>query len=158
MIVNCHGGFDMKIAIASDHAGFTLKEAIKKHYEPMGITFDDLGTNNENRVDYPDYGKALGKAVMTGSYDFGIGICGTGIGIGIAANKVKGVRAALVYDQLTAELAKKHNNANVITLGGRTTSIAEAIKLIDTFKDTSFEARHQTRIDKIKGIEEAEDE
>ncbi len=148
----------MKIAIASDHAGYALKEAIKKHYKPSELSIDDLGTNNEDSVDYPDYGYQLGKAVMTGDYDFGIGVCGTGIGIGISANKVKGVRAALIYDEFTARVAKEHNNANVITLGGRTSTVEEAINMIDIFKAASFESRHQRRIDKIQGIEEKEDE
>lgn len=148
----------MKIAIASDHAGYVLKEAIKAHYKTSDLTIDDLGTHSEDTVDYPDYGKLIGKAAISGQYAFGIGICGTGIGIGIAANKIKGVRAALIYDELTAELSKKHNDANVITFGGRTTSPEQAIKMIDTFIQTRFEPRHQLRIDKIKGIEETKDE
>ncbi len=148
----------MKIVIASDHGGYALKEAIKAHYQSTDITFDDLGTQSTESVDYPDYGKRIGQAVMTGNYAFGIAICGTGIGISIAANKVKGVRAALIYDEQTAMLAKQHNQANVIALGGRTTSPEQAFKMIDIFRKTTFEERHQTRINKIKGIEENKDE
>lgn len=148
----------MKIAIASDHAGYALKEALKNHYQSTDLILDDLGTYSLDSVDYPDYGKKVGEAVMTGQYKFGIAICGTGIGISIAANKVKGIRAALIYDELTAELAKKHNNANVIAFGGRTHTLEEAIKMVDTFRSATFETRHQHRLDKIKGIEESEDE
>ncbi len=148
----------MKIVIASDHAGYALKEALKKHYKNTDLQIDDLGTKTEDSVDYPDYGYKLGKAVMTGNYDFGIGLCGTGIGIGIAANKVNGVRAALIYDKYTAKVARLHNNANVITMGGRTNTLTEAVQLIDIFRQGIFESRHQQRIDKIKGIEETENE
>lgn len=148
----------MKIVIASDHAGFPLKEAIKKHYQSSSMMIEDLGTHSEQSVDYPDYGASIGHAVMTGQYAFGIAICGTGIGISIAANKVKGVRAALIHDENTARLAKEHNNANVIALSGRFTTVDEAIKMIDTFRSTTFESRHQRRLDKIKGIEDVEDE
>ncbi len=139
----------MKIALGSDHAGFQLKEAIKKHLNSKKIEVEDLGTNSEISVDYPDYGKKVGNAVVSKQADLGIVVCGTGIGISIAANKVKGVRAALVYDELTGRLAKEHNNANVIALGGRTTPEDKAFKIIDAFLDAKFEDRHQRRIDKI---------
>ena len=131
----------MKIAIGSDHGGFELKEQIKTYLEEKSVDVVDFGTDSKDAVDYPDYGKKVGLAVTKQDFDFGIVLCGTGIGISISANKVKGVRAALVYDELTGRLAKEHNNANVIALGGRT---------------TSYEPRHQKRLDKIKNIEENE--
>ena len=143
----------MKIAIASDHGGYNLKEAIKqrlKEYE-----FIDLGTNSEKSVDYPDYGLLLAKYVLTNNV-MGIALCGTGIGISIACNKIKGIRAALIYDELTAELAKMHNNANIICIGGRTTNLDLAIKMIEKFISTKYETRHQNRLDKIKNIENKE--
>lgn len=143
----------MKIVIGSDHGGYDLKEQIKSYLSDQNIAFDDLGTHTKDSVDYPDFGKKVGHAVITGVYDFGIILCGTGIGISIAANKVKGIRAALVYDETTARLAREHNNANIIALGGRTTTREKAISIIDTFMNSTFEQRHQTRIDKIKNIE-----
>jgi len=143
----------MRIVIGSDHGGYELKEKIKAYFDTEKIDYTDIGTNSIDSVDYPDYGKKVGLAVMNEAYDFGIAICGTGIGISIAANKVKGVRAALVYDETTARLAKEHNNANVLALGGRTTNIDKAILIIKTFMGSTFEQRHQTRIDKIKKIE-----
>ncbi|PKK88979.1 MAG: hypothetical protein CVV62_01620, partial [Tenericutes bacterium HGW-Tenericutes-7] len=123
------------------------------YFDQKKISYDDLGTHSKDSVDYPDYGKKLGLSVVNNGYDFGIAICGTGIGISIVANKGKGVRAALVYDENTGRLAKEHNNANVIALGGRTTTREKAISIIESFMEASFEARHQTRINKIKDIE-----
>lgn len=143
----------MKIVLGSDHGGYELKESIKSYLNDHKIAYDDLGTQSTDSVDYPAYGKKVGIAVTSGHYDFGIAICGTGIGISIAANKVKGVRAALVYDEVTARLAKEHNNANVIALGGRTTTKEKAISIIESFMNATFEPRHQTRIDQIKTIE-----
>lgn len=143
----------MKIAIGSDHGGYELKEKIKSYLILENHDVTDYGTNSLASVDYPDYGKKVGQAVVDGTYDFGIVLCGTGIGISIAANKVKGVRAALVYDDNTAYLAKAHNNANIIALGGRTTTEEDAISIVNTFMNTTFEPRHQSRLDKIKHIE-----
>jgi len=143
----------MKIAIGSDHGGYELKENIKTYLQSKDIDFVDFGTHSTASVDYPDYAKKVGEAVTKEPFDFGIVICGTGIGISIAANKIKGVRAALVYDDMTAKLAKEHNHANVIALGGRTTPIDKAISIIDTFMSATEEERHQTRINKIKEIE-----
>ena len=148
----------MKVAIASDHAGFELKEQVKKYLENQKVEVNDLGTYSLDSVDYPDYGRKLGEEIVSNPYDFGVAICGTGIGISIAANKVKGIRAALIYDENTARLAKEHNNANVIALGGRTTPKDKAFKLVDTFMAASFEERHQKRINKIEEIEESENE
>ena len=143
----------MKIAIGSDHGGYELKEFIKSYFDTKDIDYVDFGTYSHASVDYPDYAKKVGEAVTKEAYDFGIVICGTGIGISIAANKIKGVRAALVYDENTAHLAKAHNHANVIALGGRTTSNEKAISIIESFIHSNQEERHQIRIDKIKEIE-----
>ena len=143
----------MRVAIGSDHGGFELKEKIKNYLLEKKITVIDYGTNSTESVDYPEYGEKVGHAVVGGDFDFGIVLCGTGIGISIAANKVKGIRAALIYDLETARLAKEHNNANVIAIGGRTTSYEKAISMIDTFMKASFENRHLRRLEKIKTIE-----
>ncbi len=145
----------MKIAIGSDHGGYELKEFLISYFKSQDISYDDFGTDSLDSVDYPDFGKKVSEAVLTKSYDFGIVICGTGIGISIAANKVKGIRAALVYDEQTARLAKEHNHANVIALGGRTTKNEDAIKIVDAFIKATFEERHQKRLDKISQIEES---
>lgn len=141
------------IAIGSDHAGYELKQQLIAYFKEKQIPFEDFGTHGLESVDYPDYGIKVGEAVATGNYSFGIVICGTGIGISISANKVKGVRAALVYDENTARLAKQHNNANVIALGGRTHSLPLAIRLVETFKNETFETRHQKRLDKLANYE-----
>lgn len=143
----------MKIAIGSDHGGFDLKENIKHYMDEKKIDYHDFGTYSNQSVDYPDFAYQVGHAVVEKQYDFGVVICGTGIGISIAANKVKGVRAALVYDENTGQLAKQHNNANVIALGGRTTSYEKAVKILEAYMNASYELRHQNRIDKIHTIE-----
>ncbi len=142
------------IIIASDHAGYELKKGIKEELEKLKVKVEDLGTYSTDSVDYPDYGIKLGEKVASGTYDFGVAICGTGIGISISANKVKGVRAALVYDDNTAILAKQHNNANVIAFGGRTTKLEDALRYIKLFRKTQYEPRHQSRLDKISRYEE----
>lgn len=136
----------MKVAIGSDHAGFELKEALKEHFKERNIEVLDLGTNSLESTDYPVFGKKVGKSVVKDDADFGVVVCGTGIGISIAANKVKGVRAALVYDENTARLAKEHNNANVLALGGRTTEVSDAKKIVDAYLDAKFEERHEKRV------------
>lgn len=141
------------ILIASDHGGYELKEGLIKYFQEQEIPYKDLGTNNSDSVDYPDFGIKLGEEFLKGDYELGIAICGTGIGISIAANKVKGIRAALVYDENTAKLAKEHNKANILALGGRTTKLANAIKYLEIFRSTKFENRHQKRIDKISNYE-----
>ena len=136
----------MRIAIASDHGGFELKEIIKKHLEERGLEVADLGTNSDASVDYPVYGKACGEAVVNGEADCGIVVCGTGIGISIAANKVKGVRCGLCTSVEMAQLTKQHNNANVLALGGRTTPAELALQIVDAWLDTEFEGgRHERR-------------
>lgn len=141
------------ILIASDHGGYELKEGFIKYFQEKQIPFKDLGTNSNESVDYPDFGIKLAEEFLKGDYEMGLAICGTGIGISIAANKVKGIRAALVYDENTAKLAKEHNNANILALGGRTTTLENAIKYLNIFRTTKFEERHQKRIDKISNYE-----
>lgn len=143
----------MKIAFASDHGGYELKEKLITYYRNHGYDCINLGTNSEQSVDYPDFGFILGTFIANKNADLGIAICGTGIGISIACNKVTGTRAALVYDKNTAMLAKEHNNANIICLGGRTTSFLRAKNYINIFMETEFQERHQTRIDKITKFE-----
>ena len=142
----------MKIAIASDHGGFELKEALKQHYK--SLDFADLGTYSADSVDYPDYARIMARTILSGAADLGILICGTGIGISIAANRYKGIRAALLYSQEAAELAKQHNNANIIVFGGRTMSVNDVIARIDTFLGATYEGgRHQHRLDKLDTME-----
>jgi ribose 5-phosphate isomerase B len=148
----------MKIALGSDHAGFELKSVLATHMTAAGHQVVDLGTDSaEVSVDYPLFGVAVGRAVAEGRADRGICVCGTGIGISIAANKVGGIRAALAHDVTTADLARRHNDANVICLGGRTTGVAEAIDAVDTFFSVSFEGggRHQRRLAEIAAFEAA---
>ncbi len=138
----------MILGIASDHGGFELKQLIIDQLNQY--TFNDLGPNNDNRVDYPHFSDILCLAIKRGDIQRGILICGTGIGISMRANRHFGIRAALVYDTYTASMAKAHNNANVLCLGGRTTSLDTAIELITTWMDTSFESgRHEQRIQLI---------
>ncbi|MBI2578436.1 MAG: ribose 5-phosphate isomerase B [Candidatus Aenigmarchaeota archaeon] len=144
----------MKIAIGSDHAGFALKEALKKHLVKEGHSVEDFGCGSEEPVDYPDVSKKVSQAVAEGKYDFGILLCGTGIGTSITANKVVGIRAALCYDKYTAEMSRAHNDANILTVGGRTTSFSRAAEIVDTFLKTKFEGgRHERRVKKIREIE-----
>ena len=143
----------MLIAMAADHGGYELKNSIKEHLKARGnnqIKIVDLGTNSGDSVDYPDYGKACAEAVASGKADLGIVCCGTGIGISIAANKVKGIRCGLCTSVEMATLTKQHNNANMIALGGRTTTPELANEIVDAWLDTEFEGgRHQRRVDKL---------
>ena len=140
----------MLIAIASDHGGFQLKETIRKYLAERGEKVVDLGTSSEESVDYPIYGKACGEAVASGKAERGIVVCGTGIGISIAANKVKGIRCGLCTSVEMAQLTRQHNNANILALGGRTTDPDLALQIVDTFLDTEFEGgRHKRRTDML---------
>lgn len=140
----------LKIAVASDHGGFALKEKVKEHLVQRGFEVDDLGTHSEESVDYPVYGKDCGEAVASGKADLGVVVCGTGIGISIAANKVKGIRCGLCTSVEMAHLTKQHNNANILALGGRTTEPELALKIVDEWLDTEFEGgRHQRRVDML---------
>lgn len=145
----------MRIAVGSDHAGFDLKAALARHLEESGHEVTDLGTGSPDvSVDYPAFGRAVAEAVVAGRVDRGVCVCGTGIGISIAANKVGGIRAALVHDVTTASLARRHNDANIACLGGRTTGLAEATDAVDAFVATAYEGgRHQRRLDQISRLE-----
>ncbi len=139
----------LKIAIASDHGGFALKEAIKDRFADS-FEFLDLGTDSLASVDYPDFGHAMGRAITNGDVSYGILICGTGIGISIAANRYDGVRAGLCTDVTMARLTRAHNDANVLALGARITGEQVAFDIVETFFNTEFEGgRHATRINKI---------
>ena len=145
------------IAIASDHGGFELKNEIMKHLEAKGYTLKDFGTYTTDSCDYPIYGEAAARAVASGECEKGIIICGTGIGISISANKVKGIRAALCADCYSAEYTRLHNDANILALGARTTGSGLALKIVDTFLSTEFEGgRHARRVALISEIEDRE--
>ena len=140
----------MKIAIGSDHGGYKLKEHLKKYLIKAGYTPKDFGCNSLASVDYPDIAKSVAKAVAQQKFKFGIIVCGTGIGVSMTANKVKGIRAALCHNNFTAQMAREHNNANVLCLGGRILSKAKAIGILKTFLKTSFAGgRHLRRVKKI---------
>jgi ribose 5-phosphate isomerase B len=146
-----------RIALAADHAGFHVKETIREFLETAGYPVDDLGTWSEESVDYPDYAKAVGDHVASHNDVFGIAVCGTGIGMSIAANKVPGIRAAVAHNVDTARLAREHNDANVLAMGGRIVSGAQAIEMVQTFLNTTFVGgRHARRVEKISQIESAE--
>ena len=140
----------MLIAIASDHGGFELKEKVKEHLRERNVKFVDLGTNSTESVDYPVYGKACAEAVASGKAELGIVICGTGIGISIAANKVKGIRCGLCTSVEMAKLTRQHNNANMLAMGGRILETETAFAIVDAFLDTEFEGgRHKRRTDML---------
>jgi ribose 5-phosphate isomerase B len=141
----------MRIAVGSDHAGYALKTETIARLTGAGHEVLDLGTDSaEVSVDYPLFGRAVGEAVAEGRAERGVCVCGTGIGIGMAANKVRGIRAAVVHDSTTALLARSHNDANVLCLGERTTGRAEAMDAVDAFVTTAFAGgRHQRRIEQI---------
>lgn len=143
------------IAIGSDHGGFALKQEILRHLEAAGYAYKDFGTYTEESCDYPEYGEAVARAVASGEYARGILICGTGIGISISANKVRGIRAAVCTDCYSAEMTRRHNDANILALGGRVVGAGLALKIVDTFLTTEFEGgRHARRVAKIHQIEE----
>lgn len=145
----------MKIAIGCDHGGFVLKDAILSYLDQAGIDYIDYGCFDESSVDYPDYAAKVAKAVQSKQADKGILMCGTGIGITIAANKFRGIRAAVVTNEFCARATAQHNDANILGLGGRVVSPDEAVRLVDLWLNTPFEGgRHQRRLDKIAEIEE----
>jgi len=144
----------MKIALGSDHGGLSLKKDIIVYLESKQIEVTDFGTYTEDSCDYPDYAQKVAWEVVEENFELGILICGTGIGIGIAANKVPGIRAALCSDTFSAHAAREHNNANILTLGARVIGAGLAIDIVDTFINAKFQGeRHQKRIDKITEIE-----
>ena len=140
------------IAIGSDHGGYSLKQVIMKHLDERGLEYRDYGTYSEESCDYPDYGEAVARAVASGECERGIVICGTGIGISISANKVHGIRAALCGDCFSAEMTRRHNDANMLAMGGGMIGNNMADRILDAFLNTEFEGgRHQRRVDKIEG-------
>lgn len=144
----------MKVAIGCDHGGFHLKETIKEVLKDMQIEFTDFGTHSTESVDYPDIAALVAKAVAAGEYDRGILICGTGIGIGIAANKVDGIRAALCHDTFSAHASREHNNANVLTMGERVIGTGLATDIVKIWLTTDFAGgRHERRVAKIADLE-----
>ncbi len=141
---------DDPIVIASDHAGFELKETLKQELEALGFAVNDLGTHGAESVDYPDYADALARAVAAGEAGRGVLLCGTGIGASIAANRHAGVRAALCHDAQSASMSRRHNDANVLVLGGRVTTPETARECLRIFLDTPFEGgRHARRVAKL---------
>ena len=145
------------IAIGSDHGGFELKQFVMKHLDELGLAYRDYGTYSADSCDYPVYGEAVARAVASGEAEKGIVICGTGIGISIAANKVKGIRAALCGDCYSAEFTRRHNDANILAMGARVTGSGLALKIVDTFLSTGFMgAHHAKRIAMIAELEERE--
>ncbi len=137
----------MKLSIGADHAGYYLKEQIKKYLKLKNYDFKDYGTFKIESTDYPEYAYKVGQSIVNGEANLGILICGTGIGMSITANKIKGIRAALAHDEQTAKLSRQHNDANVLCLGGRILSEDEALKIVDIWLNTSFEGgRHEKRL------------
>ncbi|WP_244833696.1 ribose 5-phosphate isomerase B [Clostridium sp. BJN0001] len=144
----------MKIAIGCDHGGFNLKQEIIKYLESENYEVKDFGTNSTESCDYPDYALPVAESVSKGEYEFGILICGTGIGVGISANKVPGIRAALCSDTFSAHATREHNNANILTMGERVVGPGLALDIVKTFLSSEFQGgRHTRRIDKITEIE-----
>lgn len=142
------------ILVGSDHGALALKEAVKELLSARGLAFEDCGTNSGDSVDYPDYGEKVARRVSAGDAEKGILMCGTGIGMSIVANKFPGIRAALATDTFMGEMAKVHNNANILVLGGRVLSEQEARDIVGSWLDAAFEGgRHQKRLDKITAIE-----
>ncbi len=139
-----------KLAIASDHAGFPLKEYLKKNFKAVPVEWVDLGTYSADSVDYPDYGKKIADAVANGEVEQGVAICGSGIGISIACNRNPKIRAALCTNSTMARLTRLHNNANIVCLGERLTGTEVALDILKTFLETEFEGgRHAARVDKL---------
>ncbi len=144
----------MKLIIGADHAGYKLKEIIKAHLQEKGYDIDDIGTFSEESVDYPDFAEKVASEVAGGRAELGILVCGTGIGVSIAANKISGIRAANCSTIFEARMARAHNNANVICVGSRVVGDAHAIAIVETFLTEKFEGgRHRRRLDKISEIE-----
>ncbi|HYR77480.1 MAG TPA: ribose 5-phosphate isomerase B [Pyrinomonadaceae bacterium] len=147
----------MKIAIASDHAGYEEKERLKPLLGELGIQYEDLGTVSKESVDYPDYARKVGDEVASGNADQGLLVCGSGTGMGMAANKIPGVRAAVAWNEEIARLAREHNDANVLSLGARVTPAADLPKIVRAWFAAKFDSgRHQRRVEKIREIEQDE--
>lgn len=145
----------MMIALACDHGALELKEAIKAHLEAKGYACKDFGTYTGESCDYPDFAAPAARAVASGECERGIVCCTTGIGVSIAANKVRGIRCALLHDHMSARLTRQHNNANMMALGAAVTPVMMALELVDIFLDTEFQGgRHQRRVDKLMALEQ----
>lgn len=143
-----------RIAIGADHAGFHAKEVIRKFLAEQGYEVEDLGTKSDESVDYPDFARHVAERVASGGAELGILTCGTGIGMAMTANKVPGIRAATVHDEMTARMAREHNDANVLTLGGRIVSDEQAVAIVREFLGTQFAGgRHTRRVDKINELD-----
>jgi len=142
----------MKIAVGSDHAGFALKENLVEYLRKKGYDVSDFGTYSEESCDYPDYAKKVADAVVSGEVQSGLLVCGTGIGMSMAANKIKGIRAAVLSDEFSAKATREHNDANILCLGARVVDEEKAKKLLDIFLETPFSAeeKHSRRIRKIE--------
>lgn len=146
----------MKIALASDHAGFAEKERLKPLFDELGLEITDFGTVSEESVDYPDYARRVAEAVASGEVEQGVLVCGSGTGMAITANKVRGVRAAVAWSEETARLARQHNDANVLTIGARVTPEEEIPQIVRAWFSAKFDGgRHAARVEKIKEIEES---
>ncbi|MFC3899306.1 ribose 5-phosphate isomerase B [Aliicoccus persicus] len=142
----------MKVAIASDHGGYNLKREVVRYLEDKGIDYEDFGTDSSDSVDYPDFARPLSEKVKNGEFDRGILICGTGIGMSIAANRISGVRCALVHDTFSAKATREHNNSNVLAMGERVIGVGLALEIVDVWLNTEFEGgRHERRVNKIEG-------
>ena len=143
----------MRIAIGADHAGFSLKNQLGEHLRAAGHDVTDLGTHDEGRVDYPDFGAAVGRAVAGGEADLGVCVCGSGVGIAMAANKIRGIRAATVHDVTSGRLAREHNDANIICIGERLTGPQVALDTLDAFVAAEFQGgRHTARVAKLDAL------
>ena len=148
--------YKMKIALGSDHGGYQLKENLKKYLKELNVEYKDFGCNSEKSIDYPDIGFKIAREVKNRNYDKGILICGTGIGMSIVANKIKGIRASLCHDVFSARYAREHNDANILTLGGRVIDSGLAKEIVKVWLNTDFsgEERHLKRLNKIKQEED----
>jgi ribose 5-phosphate isomerase B len=146
-----------RIALAADHAGYEEKEKLKETLDDLGIDYDDLGTSSNDSVDYPDYARKVAEGVSRGDYEQGLLVCGSGTGMAIAANKVKGVRAAVAWNPDIARLAREHNNANVLSIAARFTPDNEVKKIVKAWFDADFEGgRHERRVEKLEAIEKVD--
>ncbi len=151
-LTNSSGG-PLRVAMGADHGGYLMKDALAEHLRARGAEVLDLGTNSGDRVDYPEFGAAVGRAVAGGEADLGVCVCGSGIGISIAANKVAGVRAAVVHDETSARLSREHNDANVLCLGERLVGPAVAVAALDAWLDAEFEGgRHTARVAQLDDL------
>ena len=144
----------MKLALGCDHGGFELMQEVKAHLDELGIEYEDFGTYSTESCNYPVFAKAAAEAVASGKYDRGIVICGTGIGISISANKIHGIRCALCSDCFSAEMTRRHNDANMLAMGGRVVGPGLALKIVDAFLNAEFDGgRHETRVKMMMDLE-----